>query len=266
MSTPTQEAPSRPAATPDPSVAGIPFSRLVRAELRKLVDTRAGFWLLIVIAVAAAAVIALMLFFADAPALSFLNFLATTGTPLGVLLPVLGILTVTTEWSQRTGLVTFTLEPRRSRVVGAKLVAGVIASAAFFALATVVAALATVLAEAGFDGPGSWDSAGLIVANIGLLVLVSMLQGIGFGMLIMNTPAAIVAFFVLPTIWNILGYTVSWLEEPAEWLDLNRTTVPLTTGSSLSGEQWAQLAVSSGVWVALPLALGILRLLRREVK
>lgn len=123
-----------------------------------------------------------------------------------------------------------------------------------------------MLAEAGFDGPGSWDSAGLIVAHIGLLVLISVLQGIGFGMLIMNTPAAIVAFFVLPTIWNVLGYTVSWLEEPAEWLDLNRTTVPLTSGSSLSGEQWAQLAVSCGVWVALPLALGVVRLLRREVK
>lgn len=32
------------------------------------------------------------------------------------------------------------------------------------------------------------------------------------------------------------------------------------------GEEWAQLAVSCGVWVFLPLALGILRLLRREVK
>ncbi|MDQ3628560.1 MAG: ABC transporter permease [Actinomycetota bacterium] len=266
MNTVTSQAPLRRSAEPDPSVSGIPFSRLVRAELRKLVDTRAGFWLLVAIAVAASAVIALMLFFADAAELSFLNFMAATGTPLGVLLPVLGILAVTTEWSQRTGLVTFTLEPRRSRIVAAKLLAGLILSAMFFVLATVVAAAASLLAEAAFDGPGSWDSAGLIVANIGLLVAISVLQGIGFGMLIMNTPAAIVLLFVLPTIWNVLGFTVSWLEEPAEWLDLNRTSIPLTTGSSLSGEQWAQLAVSCGVWVALPLALGIVRLLRREVK
>lgn len=155
MRTATQDAPFRPAVTPDPSVTGIPLSRLVHAELRKLIDTRAGFWLLVVIAVAAAAVIALMLFFADGADLSFLNFLAATGTPLGVLLPVLGILAVTTEWSQRTGLVTFTLEPRRSRIAGAKLVAGVIAAAAFFAIATVVAALKPPC----WPRPGSTDRA-----------------------------------------------------------------------------------------------------------
>ena len=38
------------------------------------------------------------------------------------LLPILAIMLVTSEWSQRTALVTFTLEPRRSRVVLAKLV------------------------------------------------------------------------------------------------------------------------------------------------
>jgi hypothetical protein len=32
-----------------------------------------------------------------------------------------GILTVSSEWSQRTGLLTFTLEPNRKRVLLAKL-------------------------------------------------------------------------------------------------------------------------------------------------
>ncbi|MFD0473812.1 hypothetical protein ACFQ0B_40345 [Nonomuraea thailandensis] len=37
----------------------------------------------------------------------------TAAIAMGVLLPVLGILTVTGEWSHRTALTTFTLEPRR---------------------------------------------------------------------------------------------------------------------------------------------------------
>jgi len=37
--------------------------------------------------------------------------------PQSWLLPVLGIMAVTSEWTQRTGLVTHTLEPRRSRIL-----------------------------------------------------------------------------------------------------------------------------------------------------
>ena len=52
--------------------------------------------------------------------------IGVSGAVLGYFLPVLLILMVTSEWSQRTGLTTFTLEPHRGRVVGAKFVAGLI--------------------------------------------------------------------------------------------------------------------------------------------
>ena len=42
-------------------------------------------------------------------------------TPQGFLLPVMGILLVTQEWTQRTGMVTFTLEPHRGKVIAAKV-------------------------------------------------------------------------------------------------------------------------------------------------
>ena len=41
---------------------------------------------------------------------------------MNILLPVLGIMSVTSEWSQRTAMVTFTLEPSRSRFLAAKFV------------------------------------------------------------------------------------------------------------------------------------------------
>ena len=49
--------PVPPADVIDVDRPGIPFSRLVRVELRKLVDTRAGFWLTASIGVIAAIVV-----------------------------------------------------------------------------------------------------------------------------------------------------------------------------------------------------------------
>ena len=85
-------------------------------------------------------------------------------------------------------------------------------------------------------------------------------------MLLRNTPAAIVLLFVLPTAWAILGQMVSWLDSAASWLDMNRTTNALFTVESMTGEQWAQLGTSVGLWVALPVAVGMWLLHRAEVK
>jgi hypothetical protein len=67
-------------------------------------------------------------------------------------------------------------------------------------------------------------------------------------------------------VWGILTGLIPSLRTTAEWLDLNRTMNPLFMGSSLTGEQWAQLGTSVGVWVALPLVIGMWRLTRAEVK
>ena len=76
---------------------------------------------------------------------TFSNYMGVTATPQGFLLPVLGILLVTQEWGQRTAMVTFTLEPHRGKVMGAK----VLAALAFGMLAVL---LALVLAALGATG------------------------------------------------------------------------------------------------------------------
>ncbi len=108
-----------PATTADASISAVPFSRLLRVELRKTTDTRAGFWLLAAIVLLTAAIIVLFLIFAEPGELTYRGFMFITSTPQGFLLPVMAILAVTAEWSQRTGLVTFTLEPSRMRVIAA---------------------------------------------------------------------------------------------------------------------------------------------------
>ncbi len=84
-------------------------------------------------------------------------------------------------------------------------------------------------------------------------------------MLIMNSAAALVTYFALPTAWAILTSTVEWVADIGRWIDLNTTSTPLVT-HQMDGEAWAQFGVSVAIWVLLPLALGVLRLLRREVK
>jgi ABC-2 type transport system permease protein len=123
----------------------VPLARLVRVELRKMADTRAGMWLLIGMCGLTALVMTIFLVTADQPDRTFMRLMGAAAIPLAALLPVLGILLVTSEWSQRTALVSFTLEPVRLRVASkmfAALMLGLDAAivtvtiATFFVLST----------------------------------------------------------------------------------------------------------------------------------
>ncbi len=246
-------------------IAGIPFSRLVRVELRKMYDTRAGMWLLIAIGVITFAAVALFLFFANARDLTFTNFVNVTLTPQGFLLPVLGILVVTSEWSQRTGLVSFTLEPDRKRILWAKAVAvialGLIAVVSLLAFA----AVGNVLGGCLQGGEGSWTFGLEGLRNVVVIQLISILGGLAFGMILLNSAAAIVLSFVLPTAFGLLFGLVASLRDAAPWIDLGTAQRPLFDGT-MQGDDWAHLLVTTVWWVVLPLAVGAYRVLKSEVK
>ncbi|MGK5681829.1 ABC transporter permease [Actinoplanes sp. URMC 104] len=254
--------------TPAPEVRRVssppvPIGRLTLIELRKLADTRAGLWLLIVIGLATLGTSAIMLGWAPDEELTFEGFFAFGLVPSSVLLPVLGILSMTAEWSQRTALTTFTLVPARERVVVAKLLAGVLIAAASTAATLVLAAAANLLGTA-LGGDGGWDIAGSLIWQGLLLQVIFVLMGLGFGALLLNSAVAIVTFFALPMVWTVLGETIKALNTAAGWLDINRTTMAMSD-PAMTGDEYARLGVSVAVWVLLPLLLGIWRVLRREV-
>lgn len=262
--TTTQTAPEPTIA--EPQQDRIPFTRLVRAELRKLVDTRSGTWLLIAIGVITLAAVVIFLFAADSSALNYWDFIATTATPQGLLLPVLGILAITSEWSQRTGLVTFTLEPNRSRVVGSKFTALIVFAVAFVALALALAVIGNLLGMALQGGSGDWSIGVAGFRNVLLLQLIGVVQGFAFGMLFMNSAAAIVVFFAVPIASSMVFNMVTWLRENlAQWIDLGTAETPLQT-LDMAGNDWAQLGVACLIWVVVPFAIGLYRLMRAEVK
>jgi len=262
MSTMTIDSTAAPTTVDISTTPRIPLKRLVRVELRKMANTRSGKWLLIGIGVITLFV---GIFYATAePAeRTFFNFMAATNGPQGLLLPVLGILLVTSEWTQRTALVSFTLTPVRSRVLIAKVLGGLLAGLAAIALTVVVAGLATLLGGA----DNAWAQVG--VDDLGKFVLLQatgILQGLAFGLLFLNSSAAIVSYFVLPSALNILGTLWKPLGDVQPWIDLWSSQTPLFMGGNLTSDQWAQCATSTLIWVVLPFVVGLVRVLRAEVK
>jgi ABC-2 type transport system permease protein len=266
---------SAPTAAPLPidvqSTAPVPMSRLAAVEFRKALDTRAGRWFAVSILGLCLVVLTIYAFAAPDTDKDYGDFLSIAGGVLGYFLPVLIILLVTSEQSQRNGLVTFTLEPRRSRVVVAKFIAGIALAAGVMVLAAVVAVVGTLLGAASGATP-EWSVEGTLLFNGFVLAnLIGVFVGFAIAMLLMNTPGAIVGYFayslILPIAVGILAALSEGFDKIAPWIEFNTAQEPLFTGNyQPTGEEWAQIAVSGTIWLIIPLVLGIQRLLRIEFK
>jgi ABC-2 type transport system permease protein len=242
------------------------LSRLFAIELRRTIDTRAGFWLLVSSALAAIGVAAITLAAHNHQHPTFgLFFERTIGTG-SIALPVLGILAITSEWSQRTAITTFALVPRRERVIAAKLLAGVALALAFVAVCLLTALAATALVPVLTDGDARWDIAASGVAAAVTFTVMWMLAGAALGLLVMSSAPAIVLSFLIPT--GIVGLSTALPDahEVLDWIDLGTTSGVLNAAHpAISAQDWAHLAAGVALWVLIPLALGFVRLHRREV-
>jgi hypothetical protein len=266
--TPDLEAPARAARTPQ--VGRIPFSRLLGVELRKMFDTHAGFWLLAGIVITAVVATAAMIAFAPASEIRYGSFGAAVGVPMAVLLPVIAILSVTSEWSQRSGLTTFTLVPHRHRVIAAKAVASVLLGAVAIPVAFAVGALGNVVGSAIAGTEQVWDMSMTTFWQITLGNVIGLLMGFTLGVLFRSSAAAVVAYFVyafvVPPLSELLAATQEWFSDVRGWVDPNFAQGQLFGDTALTSTQWAHLGVTSLVWLVLPLVVGLVLLLRSEVK
>jgi ABC-2 type transport system permease protein len=252
-----------PSAGRGPSADHRPnLARLTAVELRKMVDTRAGFWLQVVSVALAVLVVVLVCIFGDARDQTLRTLLAGAVAPMGVLLPVVGILLVTSEWSQRTAMITFTLVPHRSRVLVAKLAAGTSLAIAAVVLCLVIAALGTAIAAPGVEH--TWSLPVGFLGQTTVYVVTAMVMGVGFGAVLLNSAPAIVLYYVLPIAWSILG-SISALTGVARWLDPSRSLSPLTD-HLMSATEWARTGTSLALWMLVPVLAGLWRITRSEVQ
>ncbi|MEO5744472.1 MAG: ABC transporter permease, partial [Terracoccus sp.] len=243
---------------------------LVKIELRKMFNTRSGFWMLVSIGVLSVIATGAVIIFAPDNAVTYESFASAIGFPMSVILPMIAILGVTSEWSQRSGLTTFTLVPSRGRVIGAKAFATSVVGVASMAVAFAVGALGNLVGAAINGTDAIWD---VTLAHSGQILLgnlVGMAIGFTLGVMLRNSAAAIVGYFVvslvLPGILALLAQVSSWFQDLRPWIDWNYTQVALFENDTDTAREWAMLASTTALWIALPLVIGLLFLRRSEVK
>jgi hypothetical protein len=252
------------------SVRPVPTTRLVRIELRKMFDTRSGSWMLVSIGVLSVIAAGAVLVFAPDSEITYGNLAAAIGFPMSVILPMIAILGVTSEWSQRSGLTTFTLVPSRGRVIGAKAYATLTVGVVSMAVAFAVGAVGNLLGSTLLGLDTVWDVSLAAAAQILLGNLVGMAIGFTLGVVVRSSAAAIVGYFVvslvLPGILALLAEVRSWFADLQPWVDWNYTQVTLFDNDTDTAREWAMLASTTAIWIAVPLVIGLLLLRRSEVK
>jgi hypothetical protein len=257
-------------ATPERLLRRIPLHRIVAVELRKSLDTRSGFWLLTSIGIASLLTTGAVIAWAPETEFTHRQFTLAIGVPISVILPIIAILSVTAEWTQRSGLATFTLVPHRGRVFAAKAVGAILVAGAATLVAFAVGALGNVVGSALAGTSGTWDvhlnDVGYFALGNTLLVLV----GFTLGAMVRNSVGAVVAYlvyaFVAPGLLALLAFNQAWFRDARPWVDPKYSQDALLHMSGLSGEQWTQLAVTGIVWLVLPLLVAVAGVLRSEVK
>jgi ABC-2 type transport system permease protein len=250
-------------------IAPIPLSRVVRVELRKMFDTRSGFWLIASIGITSLIATIAMVAFAPDKDLTYYNFAAAIGFPVTIILPMVTLLAITSEWSQRSGLTTFTYVPNRRRVVLAKIWSAVIVAVASMVFAFAVGAVGTVVGSTVAGTPMVWDLSFGHAVTIVLGNLVSLSIGAMIGMVLRSSAGGLVTYFVLillvPNLSSLLAASQSGYADLQPWVDLPFAQSFLFDGIH-TGAQWAHVAVTVGLWIVLPGAFGLHRVMRSEVK
>lgn len=249
------------------------MSALVAAEARKLTTVRTT-WVLTLVGMALVGLGAAVFVFAEGLMGRFTGTDPEMGAVIdqiggqSVIVVVVSILIMTTEFRHGTIGRTLQLVPSRTRVLVAKLVAGVLYAVAFFVLGLVVVAIVMGIAMATKDlsvelGSQTWTSLWQGPAGLAL----SAAFGVAIGSLLRSQVVAItvtlVWLFVAESLVNV------WLPEVARWLPFQVLNAVFLSPEALEGMPeggmqvmplgpLAALAVFLGYLAAASVAAGIL--------
>jgi ABC-2 type transport system permease protein len=201
--------------------------------------------------------------------------------PMQVLAPILGVLCITTEYRNKTITSTLLLTPRRSRVLGAKIVV-----TAYWAVLMTLLSLVVVLAiglpwNAGLGGSTSAlvDQFGAVIPGLFAAAILLALFGLGFGTLVKNQVAGILltigGTFILEGLLVVLAHSVFHYD--LNWLPTSASAALAGTisrggfgGRGGGAESAALLAWWQGGlvmlgWGLVPLTIGYYTTFRKDV-
>jgi ABC-2 type transport system permease protein len=172
------------------------------------------------------------------------------------------------EFRHRTSVTTFLGQPRRMRVVSAKLAAAALTGAAVGLLAEALSAITSAVALSAHHVPLDWSQPGVLGAVVAVPLLAALygVLGAGLGLLLRNTAAALGlalmwAFVIeglLPMLIHAPGM-VRWLPEAAANAVLHDASATATSVSA-----GAALAILAG-YAAVVAVGGAIVTTRREI-
>jgi ABC-2 type transport system permease protein len=235
------------------------FGRLTAVELRKMVDTRAGFWLPVGVALLTVVTVVVTMLTGPAADHTLSHVFRNSLQPSRFLLPVMGVLLVTSEFSQRTAFTTFTLVPRRSRVLAAKFAASIVVSGVALVVCLAVAVIAVAVGTGTIAGLGA-----VMIPQAFAFLATAMITGLAFGAAVFISAPAIVVYLGLPTVWVVLVGNIHALRHVATWFDQSQTLGVLAE-HPLSATEWTHALATLAVWMVVPLLIGVWRLMRHDV-
>ncbi len=197
-----------------------------------------------------------------------------------LLAPLLGVLCVTTEYRHKTLTGTLLLTPKRSVVLGAKVIATAIWSLGMAALTFVAVGALGLTWNASMGGSASsvLDQAGAVVPEIFVVTVLLGLFGLGFGTLVRNQIAGVLITIgetlileglIVVLFVEVFHYDLNWLpgEATASFAGI------IAKGASFGGSNnglftllpwWAGGLAMLG-WGLGPLAIGYFTTFRRDV-
>jgi ABC-2 type transport system permease protein len=232
---------------------------MIAAEFRKLWTVRST-WLLLGVAqlIVVGGVSGLMVQRADPTSLTAQRGALGHVGLVALFSLLLGIMAMAGEYRHRTITDAFLAVPRRSRLIGAKLVVAVVAGLGFGLVATLTALITTAIwqsAKGSSLSPDVWRTA---VGGIGWNVAFAAL-GVGLGALITNLIAAVTA--ALAWLALVEGIVAQLIGGAGKWL-------PFALGSALDGlsgpPQWQAALALTGYAIVFVVAGG-LATARRDV-
>jgi len=172
------------------------------------------------------------------------------------------------EFRHRTAVTTFLAEPNRLRIVSAKLIAAALTGAAVGLLAEALGAATSAAALSAHHVPLAWSQPGVLGAVVAVPLLAALygMLGVGLGLLLRNTAAALglalmwafVIEGIIPALMHAPGI-IRWLPEAAANAVLHGASPASTTLSA-----GAALAVLAGYAVVVAGA-GAALTVRREI-
>ena len=186
----TTTAHTCPTLPPARAADRVGFGSLITIELRKLVNTRAAFWLLAsVAALTLACTVGVTVLFGQLADGLKTDVWSLARDPIAVfanlLVPAMGVLLVTQEWSTRTTLSSYTLEPRRGRSIAAKAVVVALLGVVTYVITLALAAVAASLAQANGDSV-SWTMNWVGLGGSFITFMLIMAMAFGFALATMN--------------------------------------------------------------------------------